>query len=231
MKTKRLLALLLAVLMMFGSGAAFNVSAANGVDDVIAVHISNIAPNGDFAQSGYFFAWVTGVYPGNIVTWTITDAAGSPLSSSINPGSANAAGYTCGLGLPAGKYKISVTVTQGPTGTEINTNTPNSVEFVVPDRKLLRDALNSDKTIGLHILYDDAKWKVYDKAKKNAIAAYGRYDLGQEKLDEIANAYSAAINDLPLKGTALSEFLWHLLNLFYTLFGAIPFGDKPYYTL
>ncbi|MDR1409142.1 MAG: hypothetical protein LBJ12_02490 [Oscillospiraceae bacterium] len=231
MKTKRILAILLAVLMLFGSGAAFNASAEVDVDEKITVHTpESKAPNGEFIQPGYFFVWVTGVYPGNVVKWIVKDSAGQELPTSVNSGSANFAGFTVGLGLPAGTYQITVEVQQG-NGTSVNSNTPNVCTFIVPDRKKLRDALNNDDTLNFAFLYDSKKWKIYDTAKKAAIKAYETYYLTQDKLDAYAEEYLAAQADLPLKDQGLSDFLWHLLNLIFTLFNIIPFGNKPYYTL
>jgi hypothetical protein len=236
MKFKRILAALLAALLLVGSGATLSATAASTVDTAITVHIaSKLAdtPNGGegFAQPGYFFAWVTGVYPGNEVKWIVTDAAGNPLAASVVPGSANAAGYTVGLKIPQGKtYKITVQVTKG-SGEDVNTNTPNTESFYVPDRTALRNALNNDDTLQFSFLYNPEKWAAYEKAKKNAIKAYEAYYLPQSNLDNFTQVYIAAQKDLPLADSQISEFLWHLLNFIFTVFNAIPLGSKDIYTL
>ncbi|MDR3344076.1 MAG: hypothetical protein LBT21_00535 [Oscillospiraceae bacterium] len=232
MKTKRILSLLLALLMLLGSGAAFGTSAAaDDIDAAITVHTANKigdAPGKDFAQPGYWFVWVTGIYPGNIVKWVVKDSGDTDVTAKA--GSANAAGFTVGLGLPPGAYTITVKVIQS-VGTTVNADPLTPEAFIIPDRKKLRDALNGDQTVNLSILYDEGKWQIYSSAKQKAILAYEAYYLNQAALDAYADAYLAAQKDLPLKDQRLSEFLWHMLNLFYTVFRFIPFGNHPYYTL
>jgi len=222
MKTKRILAILLAVLMLIGSGAAFNASASDDVDSEIAVSITNNVSN----NAGYFFAWVTGVFPGNVVEWKLEGPGGSAVNTSHV--SVNAAGLTGGTRLRPGTYTITVDVRQG-TGTQVNTNTPNICTFYVPNRDALSKVLNEDDTMRLAFLYDPAKWAVYDSVRRSAISAYNDFSTDQETLNRLAVELHAAINDLPLKDLMLSEFLWHIINLFFTLARIIP--TSPLYPL
>jgi hypothetical protein len=253
MKTKRILALLLALLILLGSGAAFGVSAAqdpeadtnpaDGIKDYISVHAERKiadAPSADFNQPGYWFVWVTGVYPGNVVKWIVKDSLDQDVTAKV--GSANAAGFTFKPGVAAhGNYTITVEVTRGAelaVGTPNNLNSgvedngkPNVLLLNVPNRQRLSAALNGDTTVNLSMLYVAEKWAAYDKAKTQALQAYDAYYLTQDRIDYYTQQYIDAQNDLPLNDQRLSEFLWHLLNFFYSVMRAIPFGNQPYYTL
>jgi hypothetical protein len=232
MKTKRIPALFLALTMLFCTSAAFNVFAADGEPDTsINIHIKRTLPTAadipggviDFAQPAYIFAWVTGVNPGNTVTWQVD---GPDLPGSV--GTETVTGYSVGLGLKGGNtYTISVTVTGADTK-PVGTTT---AEFFIPDRTQLRNALNNDRVLPLSFLYDTAKWNVYNAARQQALADYNDYSIeDQSRLNDRAAALESARYDLPLKEGGVWEFLWHLLEFLRNTFDIFS-GGKPQYTL
>jgi len=229
MKTKRILALLLALLMLLGSGAAFSASAANGIDDEIAVHKEIWSTGSDY--DGYCTFWATGVYPGNTLTWIVKDGDGNDLPGSAYKGYSTSMGYIAGIGMLPGDYRVTVEVAQG-TGEEWNTNTPNYCEFTIPDRTNLRNALINDKMLRFAFLYDDERWAAYDYARQRAELAYWRYDLGQAILDECAEGLNVASgNLLPVKEGPLYVFLWNVMNFVLTLSNIFPGVKKNPYTI
>ncbi|MDR0884596.1 MAG: hypothetical protein LBN05_08335 [Oscillospiraceae bacterium] len=235
--TKRILALLMVVLTVLGGvGIVGAVAAPGGVANFLVVEpIAAPAPPEGFTTPGYFYATVKGVFPGNVVTWSVTTESGTiiPVNDDFQPGFASAAGYTITTSIPSGTYRLRVDVVAGsnPNGYFPVPDHFVSAAFVVPDRTELQNALNGDKTVPLDVIWDSKKLKVYQKAKKTAIAAFEALYATQEQLDEQTALYTAALDDLTLKEGWLSEFLWHLFNMITTLFGIVPFADQPQYKL
>ena len=249
MKTKKLLALLLAAMFIVGTLGAFG-AYAQEVDATVKLFMSapvseikfgktinrpegSLPPSENgvvlrgFDYPGFFYFAVRGADQNDRVTWEVKKGG---IAQEIPAHYINGSGLTLGpdfnkSGPMSGAYTVTVSVEELVAGTWQSKGTDTHVAQV-PDRTALRTVLENDDTIRFGFLYDGDTWGTYRLVRTQILEMYNDLSETQDRLDLAATIYQDAVDDLAINQGRVYEFLWHMFRLFTNWLNLIPGGSQ-----